>query len=111
MSPLQPKNLRCFMLGICPDTTSVGIMDSSEEDLKQTNVPACRVVYPHAEVGRVDLINNGLAINCNILIKHSARPFVSWTYGNECSNYILVDSQYVLNASDLNSLAPSKRMD
>ena len=34
-----------------------------------------------------------------------------WTYGNECSNCVPVDSQYVLNAWDLNSPAPSKRMD
>ena len=67
------------MLGTYPDTTSVGVMDSSEESLKRTNVPACRIAYPHIEVGRLDLISNGLAINCNILIKYSARPFVSWT--------------------------------
>ena len=65
------------MLGYCPDTTYVGVMDSSEEGLKRTNVHACRIAYPHAEVGRLDLISNGLAINYNILIKISARPFVS----------------------------------
>ena len=86
------------MLGTCPDTISVGVMESSEEGLKRTNVPACRIAYIHAEVGRLDLISNGLAINCNLLIKDFARPFVSWTYGNECSNCIPVDSQYVLNA-------------
>ena len=54
--------------------------------------------YPHTEVGRLDLISNGLAINSDLLIKDSARPFVSWTYGYECSNCIPVDSQYILNA-------------
>jgi hypothetical protein len=86
------------MLGTCPDTTSVGVMDSSEEDLRQTDVPACRIAYSHAEVGRFNLISNGLAITCNLLIKYFARPFVSWTYGNEFFNCIPVDSQYVLNA-------------
>ena len=86
------------MLDTCPDTTSVGVIDYSEEGLRRTNVHACRIAYPHAEVGRLDRISNGLAINCNLLIKDYARPFVSWTYGNECSNCIPVDSQYVLNA-------------
>ena len=80
------------MLGTCSD------MESSEEGLKRTNVHVCRIAYPHVEVGRLDLISNDLVINCNILIKDSARPFVLWIYGNKCSNCIPVDSQYVLNA-------------
>ena len=96
--PYNNKILRIFILGTCPDTTLIGVMDYSEEDLKQTNVRACRIAYLHAEVGRLDLISNGLAINCNILTKYFARQFVSWTYDNECSNCVLVDSQYILNA-------------
>ena len=53
------------MQGICLDTAAIGVMDSSEEGLKQTNVHAYRIAYPHAEEGRLDLISNGLAINCN----------------------------------------------
>ena len=53
------------MLGTCPNTTFVGVMDSNEEGLKQTNEPACKITYLYAEVGRLDLISNGLAIDCN----------------------------------------------
>ena len=78
------------MLGTCPNTIFIGVMDSSEEGLKQSNVPTCRIVYLHVEVGRFDLISNGLAINCNIFIKDSARPCVLWTYGNEWSESLIV---------------------
>ena len=32
------------------------------------------------EVGRLDLMNVGLAIDCNVLIKDFDKPFISWTY-------------------------------
>jgi hypothetical protein len=57
------------------------------------------------------LVSNGMAISCNLLMKDFARPFVSRTYANEGSNYIPIDSQHVIRARDLNSLASFKYSD
>jgi hypothetical protein len=39
------------------------------------NVAACKIAWPHADIGSFDFISNGLAINWRRLISDSARPF------------------------------------
>lgn len=45
-----------------------------------------------------------MVINCNLLMTYSTKLFVSWTYDNECSNYIQTCSQYVMKALDFKKL-------
>ena len=60
---IQPKILGCFSLGICSDFAVVGVIDSSEDGFKRTNVLHVDSVTPYY-LGRLDLIINGLKIYC-----------------------------------------------
>ena len=40
------------------------------------NIAACKIACPQDEIGSLDFISNGLAINCRCLINDLARPFV-----------------------------------
>ena len=42
------------MLGTCPNTTSIGVMDSSEEGFKRTNIPHLKHVQISQKNGRMD---------------------------------------------------------
>ena len=39
------------------------------------NVVACKIACPQEEIGSLDFISNGLAINSKRLINDSTRPF------------------------------------
>lgn len=79
------------MLGTWPKIDYEGIIDSSVAHvLKKPMFMKDSII--HAKVQNMYLISNGMMINCNLLKEIFARPFITWTCENECSNYIPIDT-------------------
>ena len=103
----QPNVLKCEIFGWVPYASCIGKNVYDPEGRRRISAATCRIAWPHAAIGNLELSSNGREINWSHFINDSANPFWVLTCATGCSTLIPVAEQKSKNTLDVNSPALS----